>query len=286
MCSIFFVLIIGYLTVLLRFAISQFRPSLTTGVSVTKSKFGIHRNSCNAFNSNNTNYNLLMSFLGGLSIFFVSFKILPLAFHNGTLFIGISALILGSLFISVADTKFQLLDYIENSKLNDNKNYYQPRQPYRFFATILDEIHYTCIKSSIFENNNFKFSNFLRYISHGFLFHTQLALIGSLLANNFNLGIYMAIISVFILHKPVPSSLLGFIISPVPTAIITVFYYIASYISNLFSALCISFSAGVLIYILCGEILPESKPIHKCSASILCASFGFLVGVILNLVFK
>lgn len=67
-----------------------------------------------------------------------------------------------------------------------------------------------------------------------------------------------------------------------PMALGAFFGAALSNISNVFVSLCLSFAGGVMIYVTCGEIIPESKEIWKGSISTVGALAGFALGVILT----
>lgn len=58
--------------------------------------------------------------------------------------------------------------------------------------------------------------------------------------------------------------------------------YIFSGISSVFAALFLGFSSGVMIYIACGEIIPESKAVWNGRFTPVCAGIGFITGIFIT----
>ncbi|SHJ65328.1 ZIP family metal transporter [Paramaledivibacter caminithermalis] len=53
-------------------------------------------------------------------------------------------------------------------------------------------------------------------------------------------------------------------------------------ISEVFIAFCLAFSGGTMLYITCGELIPNSKKIHIGRTSTIGLIFGFLIGLLIT----
>lgn len=71
------------------------------------------------------------------------------------------------------------------------------------------------------------------------------------------------------------------LLAGVPTGIGAFFGAILGSISNMFIGLCLSIAAGTMLYITCGELIPNSKTIHKGRISTVGLSIGFIIGLII-----
>ncbi len=52
-------------------------------------------------------------------------------------------------------------------------------------------------------------------------------------------------------------------------------------ISPLIIALCLAFAGGTMLYIICDEMIPSAKELHKGRASSIGVVLGFIIGVVL-----
>lgn len=119
-------------------------------------------------------------------------------------------------------------------------------------------------------------------IGSGFMFTSEMGIkVGIIIAlHNIPEGVAMA----------TPLRMSGFkkikvliytLLAGVPTGIGAFFGAILGNISNLFIGLCLSIAAGTMLYITCGELIPNSKDIHKGSISTIGLSIGFIIGLII-----
>lgn len=70
-------------------------------------------------------------------------------------------------------------------------------------------------------------------------------------------------------------------ITAIPTAIGAYVGAVLGEISNIFITLCISFAAGTMLYIVCGELIPESKGLFKGVFSTISIIIGIVMGLII-----
>ncbi|HLR21839.1 MAG TPA: ZIP family metal transporter [Tissierellaceae bacterium] len=71
------------------------------------------------------------------------------------------------------------------------------------------------------------------------------------------------------------------ILTGLPTGIGTFVGFTVGNISSKFISLCLSFAGGTMLYIICDEIIPNAKAIHKGRASSIGIILGFSLGIIL-----
>ncbi len=218
-----------------------------------------------AFKKNfSANFNvMILGFTAGILNSYVCFEVLPLAFEAGGLCIGIVSIVLGVTTATILENKKNISTYIY--KENFNLNF---------------------IKTGILINTGLM----LHKIPEGIV-------LGSMLNYNLFIGLFMvAIICIHCFPQGVAitlsmnSSGLDYIkifiwcfILSVPMSIGSLIGVVLTSLSPLFTALSMSFSSGIIIYITCGEILPETKKRHEGSLTALFAALGFILGVILTL---
>jgi len=72
------------------------------------------------------------------------------------------------------------------------------------------------------------------------------------------------------------------LLSGVPTGIGAFIGAVLGSVSDFFVALCLSFAGGTMLYITCGELIPNSKALHHGRASTIGLIFGFILGIIIT----
>lgn len=70
------------------------------------------------------------------------------------------------------------------------------------------------------------------------------------------------------------------LITALPTAVGTFFGAFIAGISNSVLGICLSFAAGIMLYVVCGEMIPESSKLWDGLSS----TFGILFGIVLGLI--
>ncbi len=71
-------------------------------------------------------------------------------------------------------------------------------------------------------------------------------------------------------------------LTALPTAIGTYFGAILGDISKTFITLCLSFAGGTMLYIVCGELIPESKDLFKGIFSTISIIIGIVLGLLIT----
>lgn len=196
----------------------------------------------------------LLGLTGGFMLFIVTFHLLPESFILGGLFTTIIGIILGILLVILVEEK------IEN----------MVKSPH--------------MKSSLLLGISIAVHNFPEGLALGssFLTMSNLGPVLSLamLLHNIPEGLSMAI--PLKVNKISPWLIVLYtILTGIPTGIGA---FIGSYmgmISNIFISLCLSFAGGTMLYIICDEIIPNAKTLHKGRASSIGIVIGFMIGIIL-----
>lgn len=205
------------------------------------------------------NTNRIMSFLlgitGGFMLFIVTFHLLPESFFvSGSIITTIIGIVLGIL----------LIIFIENHIEHMAKN------PF--------------IKSSLLLGISIAIHNFPEGLALGSSFltmsHLGPTLSIAMLLHNIPEGISMAIPMKISKQSPFRIILYTLLIGA-PTGIGA---FLGGYLGT-FSphiiALCLSFAGGTMLYIICDEIIPNAKTLHKGRASSIGIVLGFIAGIIL-----
>ncbi|WP_058486236.1 ZIP family metal transporter [Defluviitalea phaphyphila] len=201
----------------------------------------------------------IMGFTAGLMISIVCFDLLPEAFERGGLYIGIIGMILGIIIMVKLDNK--VINYIK--KIESSK-----------------KIKY--LKTGLLMGFVISIHNMPEGIA-----------IGSLITISFYAGIRLAII--IALHcipegiaiaiplreggiKKRKIILYSFIFA-IPMGLGSILGYIISEVSLLFVTLSIGFSGGIMLYVTCGELLPESKEMWRGRLSTIGTMLGIIIGI-------
>ncbi|MBS4538339.1 ZIP family metal transporter [Clostridium sp. D2Q-11] len=71
------------------------------------------------------------------------------------------------------------------------------------------------------------------------------------------------------------------LLAGVPTGIGAFLGAILGSISNMFIGLCLAIAAGTMLYITCGELIPNSKTIHRGRISTVGLLVGFIIGLLI-----
>jgi zinc transporter, ZIP family len=222
----------------------------------------------NLFDKNNKNISkkiyeninrYILGFSAGLLIAFVCFEMLPIAFENDGIYLSILGIISGV-----------------------------------FAAVYMGERVYA--KNRI--NGSDSYLKMGTIIALGVIIHNipEGIALGSLLSKDFAKGIYMGIIiaihcfpeSIAIMYPLKKAGisniklLLIALCMAIPMAIGVLIGAIVSSISTILISFSLSFAGGAIIYIVCGEIIPESKHDYRDIRFTVCSALGFIVGIILT----
>ncbi|NLJ97709.1 MAG: ZIP family metal transporter [Tissierellia bacterium] len=196
----------------------------------------------------------LLGLTGGFMLFIVTFHLLPESFILGGLVTAIIGIILGIL----------LVIFVERNINNIIDN------PY--------------MKTSLLLGISIAVHNFPEGLALGssFLTLSNLGPVLSLamLLHNIPEGLSMAI--PLKVNKMKPWNIVLYtILTGIPTGIGAFIGAYIGMISNIFISLCLSFAGGTMLYIICDEIIPNAKTLHKGRASSIGIVLGFVIGIVL-----
>lgn len=204
------------------------------------------------------NTNRILSFLLGLTagfmLFIVTFHLLPESFILGGMFIVIIGILLGIL----------LIIFVENNIDQMVKN--------------------PLMKSGLLLGVSIAVHNFPEGLALGSSFLTMsnlgptLAL--AMLLHNVPEGLSMAI-PLKVNKTSSWKIILYTILTGLPTGIGAFIGAYIGMISNMFISLCLSFAGGTMLYIICDEIIPGAKTLHKGRSSSIGIIIGFVIGIVL-----
>lgn len=204
------------------------------------------------------NTNRISSFLlgltGGFMMFIVTFHLLPESFLLGGLFYTLLGIFLGIVLIMIIENFLD--DRIENS----------------------------FTRSGLLLGISIAVHNFPEGLALGssFLTMSQLGptLSLAMLLHNIPEGISVAM--PLKLNKLSPWQIILFtILTGLPTGAGAFLGAYMGSISSRFIAICLSFAGGTMLYIICDEIIPSAKLLHKGRSSSIGVVLGFICGIIL-----
>ena len=220
-----------------------------------------------AFFSSKTNkksISVIMEFAGGLMLSVVSFKLLPESFLLSSIYVSMFGLCIGVIFA----------------------------------IAIQDFIKYN-------EKSRFKQSGMLGtgiFIVIGIALHNlpEGLAIGSGYDASLNLGLALTLVIAFhdvpegmALALPLRLGGYGFkktlfiaFLSGLPTAVGAFLGFLVGGISKDIISFCLAFAGGAMLYIVCGDIIPESKQMYKGRLSAIGNIIGFIIGIVICVVFN
>lgn len=196
----------------------------------------------------------LLGLTGGFMMFIVTFHLLPEAFLLGRLSATLGGILFGIILIIL----------IEN---NLNK-----------------KIDNSFIRSSLFLGISIAVHNFPEGLALGSSFLTMKdlgpTLAMAMLLHNIPEGLSISIpLRINDIH---PWKIVFYsILTGIPTGIGAFIGGYMGMISSKFIALCLSFAGGTMLYIICDEIIPGAKALHKGRGSSIGMILGFIFGIIL-----
>lgn len=203
--------------------------------------------------------NKIMSFLlgltGGFMLFISTFHLIPESFYvSGNILITIMGIALGLVLIILIELYINIIG----------------NNPY--------------IKSSILLGISIAVHNFPEGLALGSSFWTMsnlgptLAL--AMLVHNIPEGVAMAV--PLKINKESPLKIIFYtLIIGIPTGIGAFLGGYLGTFSPYIIGLCLSFSGGTMLYIICDEIIPNAKSLNKGSVSSIGVILGFVAGIIL-----
>lgn len=204
--------------------------------------------------SNNKILSFLLGLTGGFMMFIVTFHLLPESFLLGGIYITLLGILLGILLVIIAEHK-------------------------------LDKtVHNPLSKSSLLLGISIAVHNFPEGLALGSSFLTMSNLGPTLslamLLHNIPEGLSMSI--PLRINKLSPLKILFYsTLAGIPTGIGTFLGFYMGTFSHIIIALCLAFAGGTMLYIICDEIIPNAKNLHKGRSSSIGVVLGFVVGIIL-----
>lgn len=205
------------------------------------------------------NTNRIMSFLlgltGGFMLFIVTFHLIPESYYtSGNLFTVVAGIGLGILLVILIEAYIDIMG----------------KSPY--------------VKSSILMGISIAVHNFPEGLALGSSFLTMSnlgpTLAIAMLLHDIPEGVAMAIPMKINRENPLKIVLYTFLIG-VPTGIGAFLGAYLGTFSPQIIALCLAFAGGTMLYIICDEMIPNAKELHKGRASSIGVVLGFLAGVLL-----
>lgn len=204
--------------------------------------------------NNNKTLSFLLGLTGGFMLYIVTFQLIPESFSLGGTFVTIIGIILGILLVVLVESNIE--------KLSINPS----------------------MKGSLLLGISIAAHNFPEGLALGSSFLT-LSNLGPVLAlamllHNIPEGLSMAI--PMKINKVSPSKIILYtLITGIPTGIGSFIGAFVGSISNIFISLCLSFAGGSMLYMICDEIIPNAKTLHKGRVSSIGVAIGFIFGMIL-----
>ncbi len=204
---------------------------------------------------------LLLGFTSGLMISIVTFDLLPEAINIGGIYTEMLGLVLGILIVVFIEECIQ--NNQSNKKLKERNNF---------------------LKAGILIGIGIAIHNLPEGLAIGssFVFTTEMGMKMAIVITLHNLpeGIAMAT-PLRIGGFPKLKVLLITVASGVPTGIGAFIGGLLGNISDFFISLCLALAGGTMLYITCGELIPNAKTLHKGRASTISILIGFLLGMII-----
>lgn len=206
------------------------------------------------FRSNDKSSSFLLGLTAGFMLHIVSFQLLPEAFILAGLSSAILGIVLGILLVIIVDSQ------IEKTAINSK------------------------MKGSLLLGISIAAHNFPEGLAIGssFLTLSNLSQVLSIamLLHNIPEGLSMAI--PLRINKVSPFKIVLYtILTGLPTGIGAFIGVYVGSISDIFIALCLSFAAGAMLYMVCDEILPNAKNLDKGRASSIGVIIGFIIAMLI-----
>jgi ZIP family zinc transporter len=73
------------------------------------------------------------------------------------------------------------------------------------------------------------------------------------------------------------------VMAGIPTGIGAFIGAVLGSVSNFLIGLCLAFAGGTMLYITCGEMIPDAKSLHSGRASSLGIVVGFIIGIVVSM---
>lgn len=204
---------------------------------------------------------LLMGFTGGLLIAFICFEMLPTAFGTHNLYIGTIGILIGVLCCVYIEEKInETAKKSQNLKIESMKT--------ALLLTFGISLHNIPEGMAIGSIARISFQMGLRLAAVIAIHCVAEGIAISMPLNKSGSSIKMILVYTFVLALPLSlGSAIGAVLGMV---------------SSIFVTLSLSFAGGVMLYIACGEVIPNSKKIWSGRLSTIFGVFGFVLGILLT----
>lgn len=197
---------------------------------------------------------VLLGLTGGFMMFIVSFHLFPEAFYLGGLYIVLLGVVLGILVIVIMENLIDKLTNIVNLRTG-----------------IL-----LCLSVALhnFPEGLALGSTLVAVTDFGF----ELSL--AMLLHNIPEGISLAL--PFSMNRINPWKIIIFsILAATPTGLGAFVGAYLGNISNMVISFCLALAGGIMLYIVCDDLIPTGKTLHKGRASAIAVVIGYVLGIIL-----
>jgi ZIP family zinc transporter len=213
-------------------------------------------------NISNRTLGLILEFSSGLMMAVVCFELIPEAFGYGGTVLTFTGLIFGVLSIIFIENKIKKMEYFRKTSGNAG-----------------------LLRAGILTAVGIAMHNFPEGFAVGAGFEASLKMgmtITAVIAiHDIPEGIAMAVpMRVGGFSKP--KAFWYTILSGVPMGLGAFFGAMLGEISNRFISVCLGFAGGAMLYIVCGELIPESKKLHKGRLPAVGNVIGILCGIIVS----
>lgn len=208
---------------------------------------------------------ILMSFSSGLMIAVVCFDLLPTAFEIGGLSSAITGIVIGVALIMICEDIITSLTY-------------QGRRPGNNY-----------IKTGVLIGIGIALHNFPEGLAIGSGMTAAksygLSLSALIAIHDIPEGIAMAtpLVAAGVSSKRV---LLYTLLAGLPTGVGALIGYMIGSISPVLISICLGFAGGAMLYITCGELIPESHNMYTSKISGVGAVAGMIVGIMLTYIIR
>ena len=204
---------------------------------------------------------ILMSFSSGLMLAVVCFDLLPTAFEIGGLSSGITGIVIGVVLIMICE---DLVGSLTHKREGKDRAYIKTGVLFGIGIALHNFPEGLAIGSGMMAGS-----------SYGISLSILIAL------QDIPEGIAMAtpLIAARVSSKKV---LLYTLLAGMPTGVGALIGHIIGGISPVLISMCLGFAGGAMVYITCGELIPESHNIYTGKVSGLGAVIGIIVGIILT----
>ncbi|MGF7058870.1 ZIP family metal transporter [Brassicibacter mesophilus] len=206
---------------------------------------------------------MILGVTSGLMLAVVAFDLLPEAYEISGLWVEILGIILGILMI------FLIEDFIPSPK---NARYAK-------------NINNGFFKTGALLGIGIAMHNLPEglAIGSGFMLTPEMGITMTLVIALHNLpeGVAMAT-PLRISGSPKLKVVMLTLLAGLPTGLGALIGSLLGSVSNFFIGLCLAFAGGTMLYITCGELIPNAKALHKGRASTIGLVIGFIIGIIVS----